>query len=123
MPGTAQEKVIRAITFSEPTAHSSPLLSNLKLHKLGDIFQFYIFSFGFECHNHIALAHSRDFLLIFSQFILTILEVIPMVTFLVTKNTLEYGIRPICCNGVAIWNNIPSKIRNSASVKSFGKNL
>ena len=31
---TAQKKVIRAITCSEPTAHSSPLFSGLKILKL-----------------------------------------------------------------------------------------
>ena len=38
---TAQKKVIRAITctFSEPTAHSSPLFSDLKILTLGDIYQ------------------------------------------------------------------------------------
>ena len=37
---TAQKKVIRAMTFSEPTAHSSPLFSDLKILKLGDIYHF-----------------------------------------------------------------------------------
>ena len=35
---TAQKKVIRAITFSELTAHSSPLFSDLKILKRGDIY-------------------------------------------------------------------------------------
>ena len=58
---TAQKKVIRAITFSEPTAHSSPLFLDLKILKLGDIYQLYISSFVFECHNDIAPAHFRNF--------------------------------------------------------------
>ena len=45
------------MTFSEPTAHSSPLFSDLKILKLGDIYQLYISSFVFECHNDIAPAH------------------------------------------------------------------
>ena len=55
---TAQKKVIRAVTFSEPTAHSSPLFSDLKILKLSD--QLYISSFVFECHNDIASAQFRD---------------------------------------------------------------
>ena len=39
---TAQKKVIKAMTFSEPAAHSSPLFSVLKILKLGDIYQLYI---------------------------------------------------------------------------------
>ena len=62
---TAQKKVIRAITFSEPTAHSSPLFSDLKILKLGDTYQLYISSFVFECYNDIAPAHFRDFLDLF----------------------------------------------------------
>ena len=50
-----------AITFSEPTAHSSPLFSDLKILKIGDIYQLYISSFVFECYNDIAPAHFRDF--------------------------------------------------------------
>ena len=41
---TAQKKVIRAITFSEPNAHFSPLFSDLKILKLGGIYQLYISS-------------------------------------------------------------------------------
>ena len=54
--------MIRAITLSEPTAHSSPLFSDLKILKLGDIYQLYISSFAFECYNGNAPAHFRDFL-------------------------------------------------------------
>ena len=58
---TAQKKVIRAITFSEPTSHSSPLFWRLKILKLGDIYQLYTSSFAFECDNDIAPVHFRDF--------------------------------------------------------------
>ena len=78
---TAQKKVIMAVTFSEPTAHSSPLFSDLKILKLGDTYQLYISSFVFECYNDIAPAHFRDFLDLCPQFILTILEMLPVVTF------------------------------------------
>ena len=57
---TAQKKVIRAMTFSESTAHSSPLFLDHKILKLGDICQLYISSFVFECHNEDAPAHFRE---------------------------------------------------------------
>ena len=78
---TAQKKLIRAITFSEPTAHSSPLFSDLKVLKLGDIHQPYISSIVFECHNDIAPAHFRDFLYLFPPFILMIPEMLLVVIF------------------------------------------
>ena len=118
----SQKKVIRAITFSEPTSHSSPLFADLKILKLGDIYQLHISSFAFECLHDIAPAQFKDFF-----------RPIPSIHsyntrgatrgdfFLVRKNTLQYGIRSISYNGVRIWNNIPSEIRNSTSVTSFRK--
>ena len=122
---TAQKKVIRAMTFSEPTAHSSPLFSDLKILKLGDIYQLYISSFVFECHNDIAPAHFRDFFRpISSIHSYNTRGASRGDFFLVRKNTPQYGIRSICYNGVRIWNNIiPYEIRNSTSVKGFRKNF
>ena len=69
-----------------------------------------------------APAHFRDFLDLFPQFILTIPEVLPVVTFpCFVGKTLQYGICSICYNGVSIWNKIPSEVRNSTSIKGFGK--
>ena len=90
---TTQKKVIRAMTFSEPTAHSSPLFSDLKILKVGDIYQLHISSFVFECHNDIAPAHFRDFSDLFLQFILIILEVLHVVIFSLLEKThynMEY---------------------------------
>ena len=106
----SQKKVIRAITFSEPTSHSSPLFADLKILKLGDIYQLHISSFAFECLHDIAPAQFKDFF-----------RPTRGDFFLVRKNTLQYGIRSISYNGVRIWNNIPSEIRNSTSVTSFRK--
>ena len=121
---TAQKKVIRAITFSEPAAHSSPLFLDLKILKLGDIYQLYISSFVFECHNDIAPSNFRDFFRpISSIHSHNTRGATHGGFFLVKKNTLLYLIRSICCNGVRIWNNIPYEVRNSTSVKGFRKNF
>ena len=50
----AQEKVSRAMTFSEPTAHSSPLFYDLNILKLDDLHQLSISVFAYECQNNIA---------------------------------------------------------------------
>ena len=87
---SAQKKVIRAIPFSEPTAHSSPLFLDFKILKLGDIHgrQYCISSFVFECPNDIAPAHFRDFPDLLPQFILIIPEVQLVVTFSLVRETL-----------------------------------
>ena len=105
---TAQKKVIGAVTFSEPSAHVSPLFSDLKILKLGDIYQLYISSYVFECHNDmIAPAHFRDFFgPISSIHSYNTQGTTRSDFFLVRKNTLQYGIYSICCNGVRILNNI-----------------
>ena len=49
----AQKMVLRAMTFSDPTARSSPLLYDLKILKLDDLPQLSIFSvFVYECQNN-----------------------------------------------------------------------
>ena len=121
---TAQKKVIRAITFSEPTAHSSPLFSDLKILSLVVYINF-IFP-------HLFLNAIMTLLELISETFLKPISSIHSYNirgasrgdfFFVRKNTLQYGIRSICYNGVRIWNNIPSEIRNSTSVKAFRKNF
>ena len=42
------------MTFSDPTAHSSPLFYDLKILKLDDLYQLSISVFAYECQNNIA---------------------------------------------------------------------
>ena len=75
---TSQKKVIRAMTFSKPRGHSSPLFSQLKLLKLHDIYINFIFPLSFsnakpKLHQFIFQTFSHLSL----QFILTIPEVPP----------------------------------------------
>ena len=118
---TSQKKVIRAMTSSKQSGHSSPLFSQLKLLKLYDIYKLYISSFIFECQNKTSPIY-------FSDFFTSVSSIHSYNTqsashgnlFLIRKNTLQYGLRSISYIGVRIWNNISSDIRNS-SVKSFRK--
>ena len=112
---------MRAITFSGPIAHTSPLFLNLQiLIKLEDIYRLYISFFAHECVNNIVPIHFRDY---FTQ----ISESHQYNTrsasrgdlFLVRKNTVQYGLCSICFDGVKSWNTIPSDIRNSPSDDSF----
>ena len=56
-----QKKVTRAMAFSKPRDHSSPLFSQLKLLKLYDIYKLYISSFIFECQNKTSPIYFSDF--------------------------------------------------------------
>ena len=115
---------MRAITLCGPIAHTSPLFLDLQILKLEDIYSLYISFFAYECVNNIAPIHFRDY---FTQ----ISELHQYNTrsasrgdlFLVRKNTVQYGLRSICFNGVKSWNTIPSDIRNSPSVSIFKKKL
>ena len=112
------------MTFSNLTAHSLPLFSNLKLLEVDDLYKLSISSFVYECHKNLAPSHFADY---FTQ-----ISAIPSYNtrgaargdyFIVRKNTLVYGIRSICFSGAKIWNDIPPEIRDSPSVWNFRKRL
>ena len=120
----AHKKVLRAMTFSDPTAHSSPLFYDLKILKLDDLYQLSISVFAYECQNNIAPLY-------FINFFTQTTDVHSYNTrsaargdfFILQKNTLQYGLRSIRFNGAKIWNNIPPEIRDASSVRNFKNNL
>ena len=57
----AHKKVLRAMTFSDPTAHSSPFFCDLKILKLDDPHQLSISVFAYECQNNIAPLYFVNF--------------------------------------------------------------
>ena len=76
-----QKKAVRAMTFNDPLAHTSPIFSELQLLKLEDIHCLHISSFVYECHNKLAPIHFRDYFTQMSKSIHIILEVPLAVTF------------------------------------------
>ena len=50
-----------AMTFSDPTAHSSPLFYDLKILKLDDLYQLSISVFAYECQNNITPLYFVNF--------------------------------------------------------------
>ena len=56
-----QKTVVRAMTFSNLTAHSLPLFSSLKPLKVDDLYKLSISSFVYECHNNLAPTHFTDY--------------------------------------------------------------
>ena len=57
----SQKKVVRAMTFSDPFAHSLPLLFDFQICKFDDINHLYVSSFIYECHNNLAPNHFSDY--------------------------------------------------------------
>ena len=55
------KKAMRAITFSCPIAHTSPLFLDLQILKLEDIYSLYISFFAYECVNNISPIHVSDY--------------------------------------------------------------
>ena len=120
----AQKKVVRAMTFSEPTAHSSPLFHDLKLLNFDDLHELLIAVFVYECHNNFAPSHFADYFTQTSHIHShNTRSAARGDFFMVRKNTLQYGLRSISFNGAKIWNNIPPEIRDSPSVRTFKNKL
>ena len=88
------EKVIWAITFSEPTAHSSPLFSDFKILKLADIHINFVFPHLFlNVLMILVQLISESFPDLLPQFILIIPEVQLVMTFSLVREThynMEY---------------------------------
>ena len=84
----AHKKVLRAMTFSDPTAHSSPLFYDLKILKLDDLYQLSISVFAYECQNNIAPLYFVNFLLKLLMYTPTTPEVLLVEISLSCKKTL-----------------------------------
>ena len=90
----SQRKVVGAMTFSDPFAHSLPFAFDLQILKLDDIYHLYVSSFVYECHNNLAPNHFSDY---FTQ----VSDIHHHNTrsasrgdlFLKRKNILQYGLR------------------------------
>ena len=115
------------MTFSEPSAHSSPLFHDLKLLNFADLHELLmnaITIFVYECHNNFAPSHFADYFTQTSHIHShNTRSAARGDFFMVRKNTLQYGLRSISFNGAKIWNNIPPEIRDSPSVRTFKNKL
>ena len=114
-----QKRVIRAISFQNYAAPSSPIFSNLKILKLHDLFQLKLLSFVYECVNKISPTN-------FHTFFDTLASVHHYGTrqatkddiFLTQKNTLQYGLRSVRYCGAKCWNDIPVDIKRYHLLKA-----
>ena len=117
-----QKKVIRAITFQDRFAHTTPLFSQLGLLKLFDIHSLQLLCFIYDCMKGQPLAY-------FSNFFIPVHSIHQYHTrqaskgdiFLHSVNTTQFGIRSARYTGAILWNKLPILIRESPSKTVFKK--
>ena len=107
---------LRAMTFSDLTAHSSPLFYDFKILQLictSYQSRYLHMNAKTTLHHLISLTFSLKSANIHSYNTRSAARE----TFLSCKNTLQYGLRSICFNGAKIWNSIPPEIRDASSIR------
>ena len=119
-----QKKVFRAIAFKSFTSPSTPILSDLKILKLYDLFDLKLLIFVYESVNRISP-------FFFHNFIETLAAVHHYGTkqaskddiFMTRRNTLQYGLRSVRYAGAKSCNSISNVIKQFPSVSIFRRKL
>ena len=115
-----QKRVVRVISFQHFTAPSTPILSNLKILKLQDLFQLKLLSFVYDCINKISPAYFHSFFeLVDSVHQYSIRQANKNNIFLTQRKTLQYGLRSVHYHGAKCWNDIPVEIKNTPTANAF----
>ena len=114
----------RAISFEHFTSSSRPIFFNLKILKLHDLFKLKLLSFIYDCVNKKSPScfHSL-FPLAGSVHQYGTRLVGKYDIYIIRKNTLQYGLRPVRYFGAKCWNTIPMHIKISPTVCSFRQQL
>ena len=119
-----QKKVVRAITFQDKHAHSTPLFFQLKTLKLFDIHSLHLLCFVYDCIKGQSLA-------CFGEIFTPLQSMHQHFTHQVSKgnifmervNTTQYGKRSVRYAGAMLWNALPVCMRESSSKVVLEKNL
>ena len=119
----SQKKVVGAMTFSVPFAHSLSLFSGLQILKLDDKNHLYVSSFVYECHNNLAPNRFSDYFIQVSDTHHYNTRSASQGDFFLREKTLYSMVYTVCFNGAKIWNNIPLDTLNSPSVGNFKKKI
>ena len=116
----SSEKIIRAISFSDKYASSSPLFQRLEILKLNDLHTFNLLCFVFHCNTVTSIGP-------FQNYFVPITSVYKYNTpkeskgdmFVSSINTTLYGKRTAKYTGAILWNNLNVNIRLSLSLNIF----
>ena len=119
-----QKKVVRAITFNNFAAPSTPIFSELKILKLYDLFYLKLLSFVYECITKTSPSYFHDyFTLLSSIHQYDTRQACMGGIFLNRRNTLQYGIRSVRYTGAKSWNELPIIIKQCPSKLRFRQQL
>ena len=115
---------MRAISFEHFNAPSTPIFTGLKILKLNDLFQLRLLSFVFDCINKISPSYFHSFFeLVDSIHQYCTRQASKNDIFLIQKNTLQYGLRPVRFYGAKCWNGISMEIKKSPTANNFRRKL
>ena len=115
-----KKKVVRAIASKSFTSSSTPIFSDLKILKLGDLFYLKLIIFVYESVNKISPV-------CFHNFFETLSSIHQYNTrqaskgdiFMTRENTYLYGLRSIRYAGAKAWNDVPHLIKLSPTSMIF----
>ena len=113
-----------AIAFEHFTSPSTPIVSDLKILKLQDLFQLKLLCFVYDCVNKSSPSCFHNlFESVTNGHQYGTRQATKNDIFLTRKNTLQYGIRSVRFFGAKSWNNIAVDIKRSSSAFSFRQKL
>ena len=107
-----QKKVVRAITFSDRDARSTPLFHQLQLLKLNDIHTLSLLCFVYECRHHTPIEFFKNYFIpLFLVHDHRTRETAKVTFFISSINTTQYGKRTATYTGAILWNNLDTNIK------------
>ena len=117
-----QKRVVRAISFKDIYAHSTPLFYKLKLLKLFDIHTLNLLSLVYECQNNQSIQPFDDYFThLYSVHNYNTRQAFKGDIYVPGTNTTQYGKRSARYTGSILWNSLDLFIRQSPSLFVFKK--
>ena len=117
-----QKRVVRAISFKDIYAHSTPLFYKLKLLKLFDIHTLNLLSLVYEYQNNQSVQPFDDYFTpLYSVHNCNTRQAFKGDIYVPGTNTTQYGKRSAKYSGSILWNSLELFIRQSPSSFVFKK--
>ena len=118
------EKIIRAISFSDKYASSSPLFQRLEILKLNDLHTFNLLCFVFQCNYVTSIGPFQNYFVpLTSVYNYNTRKASKGDMYVSINNTTLYGKRTARYTGAILWNNLSIDIKFSLSLNIFKKRL
>ena len=118
------EKIIRAISFNDKYASSSPLFQRLEILKLNDLHTFNLLCFVFQCNQVTSIGPFQNYFLpLTSVYNYNTRKASKGDMYVSSNNTTLYGKRTARYTGAILWNNLNIDIKFSLFLNIFKKRL